>query len=58
MTRPILTYATETRAETKRTKQKMRVIEMKVMRSILNVTLRGRQTKHFHKRKMQGTGRD
>lgn len=44
MVRPIITYATETRAETKKTKQKMRTAEMKILRSISGVTLRDRQT--------------
>lgn len=42
--RPILTYAVETRADTKRTKQKMNTVEMKVLRSIKGLTLRDRQT--------------
>ncbi|XP_048521542.1 uncharacterized protein LOC125504129 [Dendroctonus ponderosae] len=38
--RPILAYASETRAETSRTKQVMRCAEMKTLRTIKVVTLR------------------
>ncbi|XP_045475000.1 uncharacterized protein LOC123680922 [Harmonia axyridis] len=44
MVRPIMTYAVETRAETERTKQKLRTIEMRILRRISGVTLRDRQT--------------
>lgn len=44
MVRPVLTYATEVKTETKRTKQKIRTTEMKVLRNILGVTLRDKQT--------------
>ena len=36
--RPIMTYATETRAETAATKQLLRTTEMKTLRSILGKT--------------------
>ncbi|CAH0383760.1 unnamed protein product [Bemisia tabaci] len=42
--RPVLTYAAETRADTKRTKQQLRTVEMKVLRKIAGFTLRDRQT--------------
>lgn len=42
--RPLLTYAVETRADTRGTKQKMNNVEMKVLRSIKGITLRDRQT--------------
>lgn len=40
--RPILTYATETRAETSTTKRIMRTTEMKTLRTIKGVSLRDR----------------
>ncbi|XP_044746226.1 uncharacterized protein LOC123322928 [Coccinella septempunctata] len=40
--RPILTYASETRAETSKTKSIMRTTEMKILRTIKGVTLRDR----------------
>nr|XP_018912057.1 PREDICTED: uncharacterized protein LOC109040537 [Bemisia tabaci] len=42
--RPVLTFATETRAETKRTKQQFRTVEMKVLRKIAGFTLWDHQT--------------
>lgn len=42
--RPILTYATETRAETKRTQQMMTTVEMRILRSISGYSLYDRKT--------------
>ncbi|XP_072159004.1 uncharacterized protein [Bemisia tabaci] len=42
--RPVLTFAAETRAETKRTKQQFRTVEMKVLRKIAGFTLWDHQT--------------
>lgn len=50
MVRPILTYATETRAETMKTKQKMRTADIKILRLIVGVSLTDKQK---HKREMQ-----
>lgn len=41
--RPVLTYAAETRAETQRTKQQFRTLEMKVLRKIAGFTMWDRQ---------------
>lgn len=40
----MLTLATETRTETKKTKQQMGTTELRVLRSIISITLRGMQT--------------
>lgn len=42
--RPVLTFAAETRAETKRTKQQFRTVEMKVLRKVAGYTMWDRQT--------------
>nr|XP_018910888.1 PREDICTED: uncharacterized protein LOC109039726 [Bemisia tabaci] len=42
--RPVLTFAAETRAETKRTKQQFRIVEMKVLRKIAGFQLWDHQT--------------
>lgn len=42
--RPIMTYAAETRADTKRTKQKVSAMEMKVFSQIQGVTMWDRRT--------------
>lgn len=40
--RPIMTYAAETRADTRKTKEIARVSEMKILRSIVGCSLRNR----------------
>ncbi|CAG9833057.1 unnamed protein product, partial [Diabrotica balteata] len=42
--RPILTYAAKTRTDTRKTKQQINNIEMKVLRSIAGISLRDRQS--------------
>ncbi|GJQ82912.1 hypothetical protein Trydic_g5915 [Trypoxylus dichotomus] len=39
---PVLTNSTETRVDTKKTKQKVLSVEMKILRKIANITLRDR----------------